>query len=171
MKFSYIFISVIFVALLSSVCKIVSVTKTPLSVYSILLPGSSGDSSEKYEKILTNFCTTHLNNNNNNNNSNSRWSCVLSIEHKFHCYCTQTYACFDTEQFHLETNLVNVSEYLKENSAYKKVCQKSLNKLTKVKNWKCKLQYDRLKNNEFFCECKRKTVCQSVKFLNLPLMT
>jgi hypothetical protein len=169
MKFFYIFICVL-VAFFSG-SKIVSVAKNPLSEYSILSPRSNGNFSEKYEKILTNFCITHLNNSTRNQHSNSKWSCVLAIEAKFHCYCSQDYVCFDTEQFHFETNLVNLNEYLKKNSAYKRECQESLNNLTKESSWKCELQYDRLKTNEFFCECKRKTVCQSVKFLSLPFMT
>ena len=107
-------------------------------------------------------------------NSDTKWLCSvqnLDITLKnLSCFCSLEYPCSDTEQFSLEPNLVLKHKYLNENlnSVYKNECEQSLNELTNETNWKCELQFDRIKERKFYCECKRDTICQRHKYLTLP---
>ena len=96
------------------------------------------------------------------------WSCSFwnKISNKLACFCVQKYSCNETEQFHLEADLVDIDEYLnKTNSFYKEKCEHGLNKLTNETSWTCDLQYDKIDEREFYCECKRDIMCQRHKVL------
>ena len=112
-------------------------------------------------------------------NKEVEWSCSLtensniSIWNRLYCFCSHDYVCVDNEQFHLESELVDASQYVKgENSGghvYKSQCEYGLNTLTNETNWRCEPQFDRLDTNEFYCECERESMCQRHKILKFKI--
>ena len=89
------------------------------------------------------------------------------------CVCSLPQTCVDNEEFYLESDLVDASEYAKlkfamGNNFYSKQCTQGLEGLTDKKDkWKCELQYDRLHRNEFYCNCRREIVCQNQKIIKI----
>jgi hypothetical protein len=79
------------------------------------------------------------------------------------CACTIIHSCVDMEEFYLEHDLVDASEYAKleyvsGENFYTEQCMQGMKALTNEKDkWTCTLQYDRLDSNEFYCKCKHQT--------------
>jgi hypothetical protein len=133
-------------------------------------------------KKLKDFCVSHMNTRYSTPSSKSSvWSCTQSIKRrnnsnktttrqsKRYCFCTQNFACTDREHFHLETDFVELNEYVNRDYTlfYKKECEQGINVLTSEKMWSCDVQFDGLKRNEFYCECTRDMVCQRHKLIKL----
>ena len=93
-----------------------------------------------------------------------------SANAKMNCLCTTTYECVDTEEFLLETDLVDKDEYMKREfslgvSFYTEECTSSLASLTGKDDWNCSLQYDRVDQDEFYCKCRRTSLCKRTRIL------
>ena len=115
-------------------------------------------------------------------NPETEWSCSISVNqenaptsssstsspfNRLYCFCSHNYSCIDTEQFHLESALVETDDYINVtiNSFYRNKCEQSLDQLTNETSWSCELQFDRIAQREFYCECKRDIVCERRKIL------
>ena len=129
-------------------------------------------------KKLKDFCVSHMSTRYPVSAKSAEWSCTQSIKRKNsnktsksrrYCFCTQDFSCVDREHFHLETDLVDLNEYVNRDYTlfYKKECEQGINMLTSEKMWSCDVQFDGLKRNEFYCECKRDMVCQRHKLIKL----
>ncbi len=74
------------------------------------------------------------------------------------CACTINYSCVDMEEFYLEHDLVDASEYAKleyvsGENFYTEQCMQGMKALTnETDKWTCVLQYDRLDMEEFYCK-------------------
>jgi hypothetical protein len=139
----------------------------------------------KVNFYLENMCTSHM----NKMYKVNAWNCSmrnnLSVDKKMlkilepknrnnpiNCLCSISYECYDFEEFVLESDLINISMYMsKESYLYKNYytqqCELGLEQLTNETKWRCALQYDRLSNDEYYCDCKRSTICRMEKFLTL----
>jgi hypothetical protein len=129
-------------------------------------------------KKLKDFCVSHMSTRYPVSAKSAEWSCTQSIKRKNtnktskskrYCFCTQDFSCVDREHFHLETDLVVLNEYVNRHYTlyYKKECEQGINMLTSEKMWSCDVQFDGLKRNEFYCECRRDMVCQRHKLIKL----
>ena len=119
---------------------------------------------------LTKLCQSYLNK--TYHHPEMKWSCSLmnTISNYASCFCFHDYSCIDTEEFYLEPVLIERSVYLswENNVLYKNKCEQSLNQLTNESNWTCELQFDRMARKEFYCDCKRESVCQQHKYFTIP---
>ena len=136
--------------------------------------------------LLENMCTSHMNVTYKVNNA---WKCSLrnslSIDKKIlkilepknrnnriNCLCSISYECYDFEEFVLESDLININMYMSKESYlnknfYTQQCEIGLGQLTNETKWSCTLQYDRLSIDEYYCNCKRPSICRIEKFLTL----
>ncbi len=130
--------------------------------------------------LLENMCTSHMN---IMYKRNDAWKCSLrnslSIDKKIlkilepenrnnnliNCLCSISYECFDFEEFVLEGDLIDKSNLYK--NFYTQQCEIGLGQLTNETKWSCTLQYDRLSIDEYYCNCKRPSICRIEKFLTL----
>ena len=104
---------------------------------------------------------------------------TLAINHqkfkdKFHseCLCSYKYECYDHEEFQLESELVDINEYMKKenfkmNNIYTEQCKSGLEQLTDLNDWNCVLKYDRFHIDEYYCGCMRTKICRIEKILKL----
>jgi len=89
------------------------------------------------------------------------------------CACTIIHSCVDMEEFYLENDLVDASEYAKleyvsGENFYTEQCVQGMGALTnETDKWTCVLQYDRLDSNEFYCKCKREIECIKQKLIKI----
>ena len=88
------------------------------------------------------------------------------------CMCTYHYECLDTEEFTLDSELVNVNEYMKKDyclqkNFYTELCEEGLHTLTNETDWNCMLMYDRFHLDEYYCNCVRAHMCRIDKLLEI----
>ena len=151
----------------------------------ILLGSSSGD--KKIRK--SNACESFLNNKTINQSTSTQWECQIistqkrqskksfkhnngsetkNIKTRLVCTCSLRETCIDHEEFHLESDLVDSQKYVNLKYAlgenfYTKQCSEGLKGLTGEKDkWKCELHM-----NEYYCSCKRETVCKKNKVIKI----
>ena len=125
------------------------------------------------------LCSTHMN---AYFKLDHTWKCSIKksginrtnltyVKYNTECLCTTMYDCFDREEFELESELINVSEYLKEKYAlkgfYSNECKSGLGSLTNETNWECQLKYDRIHLEKYYCDCKRKIKCKWDQFIKI----
>ena len=135
---------------------------------------------------LENVCMSHMNFNYRIENS---WECSLinnlpfekkiskfadptNKNYQIDCICTLSYSCFDYEEFVLDFELVNAKDYMSKEyflgkNVYTQQCEDGLGQLTHDNDWNCVLQYDRFHNDEYYCNCKRPTICRIEKMLTI----
>jgi len=140
----------------------------------------------KVNFLLENMCTSHIN---IMYKVNDAWKCSLSnnlpIDKKIlkilepknrnnliNCLCSISYECYDFEEFELESDLININMYMSKESFlsknfYTQQCEIGLVQLTNETKWRCTLQYDRLNIDEYYCDCKRPSICRIEKFLKI----
>ena len=120
-------------------------------------------------------CQSHMN---NFYGPTKNWTCTLFGNEKkdnhVSCLCVYTYKCFDFEDFMLEKDFIEVSEYMSKEfylgtNFYTQECENGLNELTNVTNWSCLLKYDIFHLDDYYCECKRVKECQIEKYLTLKI--
>jgi len=106
------------------------------------------------------------------------WTCGLieseSRLNSISCICSFKYGCFDIEEFVLETELVDINEYMRKDfflqtNIYTQECENGLRELTGAYDWKCFLKYDRFHLDEYYCSCKRIKECIIDKVLSLEI--
>ncbi len=89
------------------------------------------------------------------------------------CACTIIHSCVDMEEFYLEHDLVDASEYAKleyvsGENFYTEQCMQGMRVLTnETDKWTCVLQYDRLDMVEYYCKCKREIECIKQKLIKI----
>ena len=139
------------------------------------------------KKKKPNPCESFMNNKTSTETS-SQWECLIigtrrqkanlnnnSQTKLIACICSIIQTCHDNEEFILESDLVDGNEYSKLKFAfgdnhYTKQCVDGLKALTAETDfWKCELQHDRIDRNEFYCNCKRETMCKKQKSLKISI--
>jgi len=135
----------------------------------------------KVNFLLENMCTSQMK---KMSKVNDAWQCSLrnglsakkalkilepkNRNNRINCLCSISYECYDFEEFVLESDLIDKS-YLLESYLYKNFyteqCEIGLEQLTNETKWSCTLQYDRLNIDEYYCDCKRPSICRIEKFL------
>ena len=133
---------------------------------------------------LENICDSYMNTNYKVNNS---WQCSLlnnlpfdnklikildpaNKKYQIDCICFISYECYDYEEFVLDTELVNAKDYMSKEyflgkNIYTRQCENGLEQLTDETNWNCVLGYDRFHEDEYYCNCKRPSICRIEKKL------
>jgi hypothetical protein len=158
------------ISVLAAKCYFESMPDQEYSVKSFFKSKNKDRPRNLTSSYLINYCLSHMTTT-YSHGSVSNWNCSLSPNidesKRLYCLCSHDYDCVDTEHFHLESELVDLDEYVSGNrtSFYKKECEQGLNKLTNETSWMCDLQFDRLDKRDFYCECKRNMMCQRHKIL------
>ena len=129
-----------------------------------------------FGQLCSNYMNTYF-------KSDHSWECSIKksgrnktnlgyVKYSTECLCTTMYDCLDREEFELEPELINVSEYLKEKYAlhknfYSNECKSGLGSLTNETNWQCQPRYDRIQLEIYYCDCKRKMKCKWDQFIKI----
>ena len=158
-----------------------------LPAFNLMNNNSTGDqivanNNSAIENFRIAACADHMN---LNYGPTKDWQCSLfenemqtklkaSIKGTITCLCTYKYECLDMEEFVLDSELVNVNEYMKKEyylkkNFYTQNCEQGLTLLTDEKDWSCLLKYDRFHLDEYYCKCIRIKTCQINKLLDYKI--
>ena len=111
--------SLIITFVLAAKCCLASMSGQEYSIKSLFKPKNKETPPRNLtSSYLINFCLSHMTTT-YSHGSTTNWNCSLSPNidesKRLYCLCSHDYDCVDTEHFHLESDLVDLIEYVSGN--------------------------------------------------------